>query len=115
MVVHRLYFFCNQDMVWNILDLCIVAQGLTEMVLSSMEDSSFATARLVRILRVGRIIRLFRLFRMIRFLGDLRVMLSSLASAAGAFFWSFVLIFLILYIFAILIVQQFAVYLRTKE
>jgi len=58
LAVHRLYFFCNNDMTWNVLDLIIVLASIVDSVASfvktiaNMGNPSFL--RFFRILRVAK-------------------------------------------------------------
>eukprot|EP00931_Biecheleriopsis_adriatica_P108889 TRINITY_DN83158_c0_g1_i1.p1 TRINITY_DN83158_c0_g1~~TRINITY_DN83158_c0_g1_i1.p1 ORF type:complete len:587 (-),score=103.08 TRINITY_DN83158_c0_g1_i1:90-1850(-) len=105
MIVHRLFFFWNEDMIWNITDTVLVAQGLFE-VLSSLlfntQGPQLTFARLLRLLKLGKALRLFR---MVKFLKDLRNMLSLILSSFLSLFWSFALLALVLFMFSLLFVQ----------
>lgn len=102
--VHGLYFFCNEEMSWNIFDFLLVMQGVLDVVMMffEVEVMKATFARLLRILKLGKI---FRVFRAIRFLRDLRVLMSSIVSSFAALMWSLVLLALCLYMCSIAFVQ----------
>ena len=58
--------------------------------------------RLMRLLRLGRLVRVVRIVRVVRLFRALRTLVASLAGTLKSLFWSFLLLGLIIYIFAIL-------------
>jgi hypothetical protein len=103
---HRLYFFCNEDMSWNIFDFVLVGQALQDEVIAMLLDGdggSFAFARMLKLLKLGKV---FRMLRALRFLKELRVMIQSIVGSAMSMLWSFVMMSLILYLFSLVFVSQ---------
>lgn len=111
MRVHGPYFFCNQDMCWNLFDFIIVAEALVDTlmtVVDNPQEGNFTFARSLRVFKVGRILRVFRTMR---FLKSLRVIMSSIMGSFVSLMWSFLMIGMILYVFALFFIQQMTVQL----
>jgi len=110
LLVHRMYFFCNKHMYWNVFDLFLIVSGsldtLWQLIFSG---SPMGSPLYMRIARVGQ--RLFRVFRYMRFFHDLRLMLRCILGSLVSLFWSFILLALCTVLFAIVLVQQFSAYL----
>lgn len=111
LVVHRIYFFCNDSMGWNIFDLTLVLQAIGDAFMIQ-QHSNLTFARIVRLFKLGKV---FRLLRALRFARELRVMVLSILGSAAALFWSFVMLALILYVFALLFVQTMVAYAIDHE
>jgi len=104
--VHRLYFFCNADMRWNILDAILVASGLLEVFTNSSSNPSF-----IRMVRIIRITRALRMVRLLRFFAELRLMLNCVIGSIVSLLWAFCLIFAFSVLFATVLVQHLTSYL----
>lgn len=65
LLVHRLYFFCNEDMTWNYFDFCIVALS----ALDGLSPAFASGASNVTFLRCARVLRLVRTIRVVRLRG----------------------------------------------
>mmetsp|Transcript_127902 Transcript_127902/g.409725 ORF Transcript_127902/g.409725 Transcript_127902/m.409725 type:complete len:699 (-) Transcript_127902:95-2191(-) len=89
LMVHRMYFFCNSDMFGNV-----------------------TFARSLRLFKMGKILRIFRAMRLMK---ELRVMLASIVGSCSSLFWSFVMIGMINYIFALFFMQQMTVELSANQ
>eukprot|EP00930_Biecheleria_cincta_P004229 TRINITY_DN105128_c0_g1_i1.p1 TRINITY_DN105128_c0_g1~~TRINITY_DN105128_c0_g1_i1.p1 ORF type:complete len:617 (+),score=120.30 TRINITY_DN105128_c0_g1_i1:52-1902(+) len=95
---------------WNFLDIAIVVSSLLEVAIffvrtfGDPEEESVqgSTLRVVRILRVVRLIRVVRLVRLVRIISSLRRLIESIISTMSALAWSFVLLFMIMYMFGII-------------
>mmetsp|Transcript_9666 Transcript_9666/g.21562 ORF Transcript_9666/g.21562 Transcript_9666/m.21562 type:complete len:691 (-) Transcript_9666:128-2200(-) len=110
MLVHRLYFFCNEDMSWNIFDFLLVVFGLidqyTMLVLANEGGRNSLT--FMRSIRLVRLVKILRVLRVMRFFRELRLMIYSIMYSLSSFFWCFVMIFFVLYVFALVIIQGVA-------
>ena len=99
---------CRQDWYWNWLDLFVVISSWAEFVgdVASAEESDVSRGnsnfRLMRLLRLGRLVRVVRIVRVVRLFRALRTLVASLAGTLKSLFWSFLLLGLLVYIFAIL-------------
>jgi hypothetical protein len=116
MIVHKGYFFCNEDASWNIFDLILVALGLydTAMLLMYGGDGGGFNAsfmRSLRIMKLGKVLRVFRLMRMFR---ELRLILNSLIGSMASLFWSLVMMLMIFFMFGLCFVQGVTGYLLAE-
>eukprot|EP00928_Gymnodinium_smaydae_P027982 TRINITY_DN21470_c1_g1_i1.p1 TRINITY_DN21470_c1_g1~~TRINITY_DN21470_c1_g1_i1.p1 ORF type:complete len:593 (+),score=141.09 TRINITY_DN21470_c1_g1_i1:55-1833(+) len=119
MTSQRLSFF-NCSNMWNYLDMFIVITGLWETILDMVMwwgpsnaggvSLGRANARLVRMMRILRIARLARVLRVVGMFRGLRILVQSILCTLKALMWSMVLLFLIIYVFAILFTQAAAEY-----
>jgi len=109
-------FLCNADKGWNIFDTVMVTSALAEVLLQFVDSAGFAsTGRTLRILRIVRITRAVRLGRVLKYAGAFRQIVYSLQSSLGTLFWSLVMIFLVLYCFAVCFCQAATDYLAELE
>jgi len=109
--VHRLYYFCNEDMSWNLFDFFLVLVSLIDQIAyysGSGNSANMTFARSVRVFKLGKI---FRMFRVMRFLRELRVMMLSIAGSFASLFWSFVMLAFICGMFSLIFVQRLTNYL----
>merc|ERR1712232_1498853 len=75
------------------------------------DGSSLTFARMLKLLKLGKI---FRMLRALRFLRELRVMVQSLVGSCASMFWSFVMMALILYLFALVFISQLGTFLAAE-
>jgi len=103
--VHRLYFFCGPNMSWNLFDFTLVAINTGEHIVSwtGQNTRSLVVARAIRLLKVGKVLRAVRLMY---FLTELRLMVMCLLGSFWSLIWSFVVLFFVALIFAIILVQD---------
>jgi len=111
-LVHRLYFLTNQEWRWNLLDIFLVALGLLELCLNSYQ-SSFNPLYL-RGLRFLRLTKVFRMFRLMRFFTELRLLVKCVVGSFVSLFWSFVMLFSITMMFAVILVQQMTTFFNSE-
>lgn len=101
--VHRCHFFYMYGWVFNILDLALVVSQIVEEILMSSTDTvgsgiNFSVLRAVRMLRCVRIMRVLRLTR---FFDDLRRLVAAIIYSMTTFLWSFLFVFMMIYIYGI--------------
>jgi len=117
--VKRFTFFVDPKMWrWNMLDLFITASFLAEVGAVVAWNVSDAPAgmgtvggfRILRILRICRLLRVIRVARIIRSIRALRTMLFQLANTVRPLICATVLFMMILYVFAIVFTQAFAIH-----
>mmetsp|Transcript_41825 Transcript_41825/g.94076 ORF Transcript_41825/g.94076 Transcript_41825/m.94076 type:complete len:699 (+) Transcript_41825:155-2251(+) len=115
LLVHRSFFFWNDNFAWNMLDLALVFMAAYDFILTIMirEDDSvnFVFVRTIRIFKLAKILRVIRVMR---FFSELRLMVNSLAGSLFSLFWSFVMLAFIVYIFGLMFVQGVATYLSEE-
>eukprot|EP00929_Paragymnodinium_shiwhaense_P057780 TRINITY_DN28933_c0_g3_i1.p1 TRINITY_DN28933_c0_g3~~TRINITY_DN28933_c0_g3_i1.p1 ORF type:complete len:799 (+),score=133.54 TRINITY_DN28933_c0_g3_i1:69-2465(+) len=105
-------FFFGTEWSWHWFDstLCMFAAVDTALELAAayaedtMHPAVLSGLRLVRLLRLQRIVRLLRY----RIFNELTLMLKSLAAGFRTLFWAIVLLFCVVYIFALVLRQLLA-------
>eukprot|EP00929_Paragymnodinium_shiwhaense_P011750 TRINITY_DN11796_c0_g2_i1.p1 TRINITY_DN11796_c0_g2~~TRINITY_DN11796_c0_g2_i1.p1 ORF type:complete len:751 (-),score=212.70 TRINITY_DN11796_c0_g2_i1:111-2363(-) len=110
LLVERMLFFSrkNADLRWNLFDLMLVLAStidiLADLTLQAWSPggNSLSTVRLLRILRL---LRIMRILRVMRFLKDLRAMVHGIIMSVRSLVWALILLILIMYVFAVLIMQ----------
>lgn len=108
LAVHRLYFFVNEEMHWNILDFTLVFLALLDTVMNllmSMDSIGF-DATVLRSLRVLKMAKILRVLRVLRVFNDLRLMLRSVMFSCLSLFWSFTMLCFVYYLFGLVFVQS---------
>ncbi|CAJ1405752.1 unnamed protein product [Effrenium voratum] len=113
-------FYCSEDWAWGFLDTFIVLTSLWEaamdvlQALTSQDGTSSVGAisglKAFRIIRITRIFKTVRLMRIFRFVMALRMLITSIFHTLKSLFWALVLLFLIVYVFAVLFVQAVSDY-----
>ncbi|KAL8164869.1 UNVERIFIED_CONTAM: Sodium channel protein type 5 subunit alpha [Gekko kuhli] len=104
MVALRYYFFTNG---WNIFDLVVVIMSIVGSVLSGLVVSFSPTLfRVIRLVRIGRILRLIRSAR------GIRTLLFALMMSLPALFNIGLLLFLVMFIYAVFGMANFAYVVR---
>jgi len=109
--VHRLFFFCNSEMGWNLFDILLVFLSIfdTFLTLFISQDGIINTG-FVRIVRILKIVKIFRFFRVLQFVTELRLMFQCVMGSISSLIWSFTLLGVITVVFAILFVQQLSLH-----
>lgn len=105
----RCAFFYVQSLEfgWNIFDTLVLAMMLLDLVSPYIFPGGFKSSQvsLLRILRMVRVFRAFRLIRVLKFLRELRIVLTTVILALRSLVWTFCVIALMLYVFAIVMTQ----------
>jgi hypothetical protein len=119
--VHRLYFFVNDDMNWNMFDFILVMLSVLDQALSFLlqhgrgeKGGGGGNVGFMRFLRLLKLTKIFRTFRTMRFFKDLSVLLDSFRRSLLSVIWSCVLLSLMLFIFALIFVQALADYITLE-
>jgi hypothetical protein len=116
--VHRLYFFCNDNMSWNIFDsllVCIASYNLTFSVWINGSSDGMNRLGFMRTLRLLRMTKVLRVLRLMKCISELRLILTSLLTSMMSLFWSIVTMMLIFYIFGLLFVQSAVSYIEQLD
>jgi len=112
LLVHQLYFFCNDDCFWNIFDLTIVVSTVLEVLMSLIGDASDGMdTTLLRVLRIFRMFKSLRLVRTLHFVRPLRQLVECMVASLAVVFWCMLLLVLVTGIFATFLVQCVTAYL----
>jgi hypothetical protein len=104
--VHHGYYFCNDEMGWNIFDFSLVVLGVADQILSEVFNVKFM--RSFRILKLAKVLRIFRLMRLLR---ELKLILNCLIGSVASLTWSIVMMVLIFFMFGACFVQGSVVFL----
>jgi len=121
LIVHRAYFFCNDDLSWNLFDFFLVTVGAIDLLLrsalqgSNPSNSGSVKVIFLRVLRVLRLARILRGLKALRFFAELRLMLSCLSHSVQSLFWSIVMLVFIFYIFGLIFVQGIVSYIQDEK
>ncbi|CAJ1415553.1 unnamed protein product [Effrenium voratum] len=87
------------------IDLGVILCGYAEMILDGVTPDLAARIGILRILRLARIMRLLRLLRRTRALRELQKLVIMMSTCLKALLWSFVFCFVIMTIWAMLLVE----------
>jgi len=101
------WFFCGPGMAWNWFDLFVVTCNLVEM--ANILDVNLGFLRVFRALRAARALRLMRIFRVFR---ELRLMTASIMASMRSLVWAFLLMLIVMYIFAVILLQGAGDFMR---
>jgi len=99
---NRWDFLSGQDKWWNFVDSIVVLASLTEIFMDLLQTEQ---KRIFRFAQIFRMLRIFRIIRAFRFLQDLKTLITSILSTMQQLFWTIALIFMLLYMFAIIFTE----------
>jgi hypothetical protein len=105
-------FWCGEDKYWNLFDTFLILSVVMD-VLESMIGARFQVvrnARVLRAVRLFRIVRTLRIIRTLKYVREFRKMVYSLMSSVQTLFWSCLLMFGVMYTFALWFTQSAAHY-----
>jgi hypothetical protein len=87
------------------------------MILNSFLDSGLpeSSSFLSKLGRVIRVVRIMRIIRTVRFLAQLRVMMKMIVSSFMSLFWIFIILFGIIYSFAVVLTAGATDYLKVSD
>jgi hypothetical protein len=106
LALHRLYFFVNADMRWNIFDFILVMMSIVDtFLILIIDDGGGQNLVFMRIIRLCKLAKILRAFRAMRFFKDLAVMFESFKNSFVALFWSFIMLLFVLYVSALVFLQ----------
>lgn len=94
----RWSFFLGEQYKWNLFDVVMVLSSFGDF----LQGLDLRFLRAVRILRMSRVLRVVRL---VRFFHDLRQIMCAMLSSMMTLFWATVMMFLVLFIFALFFMQ----------
>jgi len=98
---YRKVFFFGEERWWNMVDALVVLASIFEIFMDQFgSDKSF-----LRFAQIARMLRIFRIIRAFRFLQDLKTLVHSILSTMQQLVWTIALIFLLLYMFAIMFTE----------
>lgn len=94
----------SPEFQWNVFDTTLVAISYWEFLTASL-GVSFIKTNFTRLLRLSRLVRAMRVIRIIRFFSELRVMVLAICSSLRLLLWAGCLLVMLMYLFAVSIVQ----------
>eukprot|EP00929_Paragymnodinium_shiwhaense_P049921 TRINITY_DN25174_c0_g2_i1.p1 TRINITY_DN25174_c0_g2~~TRINITY_DN25174_c0_g2_i1.p1 ORF type:complete len:654 (-),score=115.89 TRINITY_DN25174_c0_g2_i1:259-2220(-) len=113
--VYRLRFFCNDEALWNMLDLLLVGVSLFGLLKAADGDGNDSPIRVlaVRNTRMFKLAKLLRLVRAMRFFNQMHLFVDIILGCCESLFWAVMMILLILLLFAIYFVEVMENWMRT--
>lgn len=109
LIVHKEYYFVNDDWAWNNLDVWLVLAGVYGCIVWLVDDTAqYSNITLARLGRVMKLSKLLRVFRAVKFLAPLRDMLNALARSTSMLFWALVFLTILMWVVALILLQGFA-------
>jgi len=102
MLAYKIAFLYRKDWQWNVFDSVIVILQIVELLTQEAEgpdpeDSGSGTFEAVSFLKILKFGRVVRLVRMVRFIPSLKSMVYLIAASLGSFFWTIMLMMLLIY------------------
>jgi hypothetical protein len=109
LVVHREFYFFNDEAAFNILDFFLVVMGIFQLILvvTGASDSVWDTGFL-RVLRIFKVAKVFRMFRTLSLLAEVRLMMECVAQSMGSLVWAMMLLFFLSLLFGLFFEQALA-------
>ncbi|CAK9076521.1 unnamed protein product [Durusdinium trenchii] len=116
LIVHRLYFFWNDEMAWNWFDAILVLFSIIEnLLLATHNTASSVNLGFLRLVRLCKIVKILRVFRTLRFFSELRLMLDCVVGSLMNVFWCVIMLLFVIYVFALLLQQGVVQYLAEHK
>jgi hypothetical protein len=113
LVVHRLYYFWNEDAKWNWLDFLLILQSLTETILTPLLGGGGGkSATWMRTLRLFRVAKVLRILRVIKFFTQLHLIVTCIVGSFLSLFWSVAVLALLFLLFSLYFTSTTVTYLQ---
>jgi len=110
LMVHRVFYFLNDDKLWNIFDVAMVFFALGTSVVSGVHTS--LNPMFLRFLRTAKIAtKIFRVLKLTRYISDLRLMMQAFVGSLLSLMWCVFFLAGFTLAYGIFFCQQFAVFL----
>mmetsp|Transcript_86913 Transcript_86913/g.153681 ORF Transcript_86913/g.153681 Transcript_86913/m.153681 type:complete len:613 (+) Transcript_86913:107-1945(+) len=110
-LAYKVDFFTGPDKGWNLFDGALVAESLVTLITSltsgSQGNSKFS---FLRIFRCFRLVRVVRVVRTVKALARLRTMIFAILNSFIDLLWAFLVVMLIIFVFAIIFDGAVATY-----
>jgi len=108
----RCNFWFGEEWKWNVFDTLLVAISITDLA-SGLQDGN--STGYVRVLKTLRMVRVLRIVRVLRFFRELRRMVTSIMSSMVSLLWCLILLFIIMYVFAVIFMQAGVTYMDGRR
>lgn len=103
------YYFKGSERNWNFFDMMVAVMGVLDLFLSEIQSFTF-----LRVLRTVRAMRLLRVMRLLAIFKELRLMMASILCCLVPLASAFALLVIVIYVFAVMLLQGAAEYVRTE-
>jgi len=115
--VHRLFFLCNDEMGWNLLDFVVLCVQFYDIVLPLVVDNHPTEAKLVclRVVRFLKAGKALRVLKMLRLFSELRFMINSVTGSLVSLFWCSVMLAVVICLFSLTFVRGVIMYVATHH
>jgi len=111
-VVQGWKFFSGDDWAWNVFDFVLVVTVFYEKIIQRLMTNLISVnVGWLRVLRLLKMLKIFRVVRLMRFFRVLRLMVSQITGSFMMLFWSFLLLFLMVFLFALCFLHGLTDYL----
>eukprot|EP00931_Biecheleriopsis_adriatica_P056515 TRINITY_DN33485_c0_g1_i1.p1 TRINITY_DN33485_c0_g1~~TRINITY_DN33485_c0_g1_i1.p1 ORF type:complete len:673 (+),score=122.49 TRINITY_DN33485_c0_g1_i1:24-2042(+) len=95
-------FFCGSSWKWNLFDMFVVVfQWADQLIQLAAVGESNVLLEKLGLFRMLRLAKLVRLVRLVRLIPELQSMVYLILASMGSFFWTAVMLLLLMYMFAI--------------
>lgn len=111
-------YFRGKERMWSALDALLVSLSWVDIVMTTALgdiELSGPSAQAGKLLKVARLARIMRILRVFRFFIKIRIMASMILGSMASLFWLFVLLFGVIYVFAIVITKGAADWLLPAQ
>lgn len=114
MAAFRRNFFDGLDKFSHMFDTILVVFSLMEVVLQ-LTSSALLDGNMASAMQTMRMLRIIRVFRMFRFLRELSLLAVMILDSVRSLCWAWVLVSLVMYVFAVVLTQGVVYYLDSRE
>ncbi|CAE7478612.1 Scn10a [Symbiodinium necroappetens] len=124
LAVHKLYYFWNSEMAWNLFDFMLVVFSIFENLLVhgllpgqqvSSDAASSVNLGFLRLIRLCKIVKILRVFRTLKFFSELRLMLDCVLGSLMNVMWCVILLVFVMYVFGLLLQQGIVQYFMEEN
>lgn len=111
-------FFNGPGWRWNVFDFAVVMLQLIEELIKVLNfytgAGQFGNTPILRLLRGIRLVRVLRFARLLRMIRELHTMVISIMTSMRSFFWTGLLLFMMVYVVGIYFTQSVVEYIRSN-
>lgn len=102
LLVEKVLFVVGPEWKWNLFDSGLVLFSSADLILSKATDVGLSDVTAARVMRFVRFARIIRIARAVRAFHSLRVVVFGIFQSISSLFWCFIVVGLIIYMFALL-------------
>lgn len=104
----RYFLFTSRNRAWHWFDTIVVTCTCLDLFLTVLLGSVIGKVRAFRLLRLMRILRAARSLKVVQHIAPLRMLLESIIGTMRTLLWSFVLLLIMTFVFAIVFTDAMA-------